>query len=95
MIIIDTFRHRTVVERRDDSQPDSPVRAWKGGAGMNANEEFMRVGDVREYLKISRSLAYSLCDGSKIPVYRIGRVILTTKAEVDQYVMDSTSKEIM
>lgn len=62
---------------------------------MSADAEYMRVEDVRKYLNVSRTLAYNLCNGTKIPVYRIGRVILTTRAEVDQYVMNSMSKEIM
>lgn len=52
---------------------------------MSAGEVFLRVRDIQSYLSISRSSAYSLCDGRHFPVRRVGRVLLVKKVDLDAY----------
>lgn len=52
---------------------------------LNANEEYMRVRDVQEYLGISRGKAYNLCSGEYFKVIRIGRLKLIRKSDLEGY----------
>lgn len=52
---------------------------------MFAGEIYLRVRDVQSYLSISRSAAYSLCNGRNFPVRRIGRTLLVKRADLDAY----------
>lgn len=52
---------------------------------MYAGGDYLRVKDVQAYLSISRSSAYYICDGTRFPVRRIGKLVLIKKAELDEY----------
>jgi hypothetical protein len=67
------------------SMSHPPLERGEEVSELNASEEYMRVGDVREYLKISRSMAYNLCDGRKFAVCQLGRVKLVRKSDLESY----------
>jgi len=66
--------------------------AWKGGAKLvNAQgNNLMRVGDVQKSLKVSRSMAYNLCNGKNFPVVKLGRVTLVFESDLLDYLSKNT-----
>ena len=60
---------------------------------MYAEDLYLRVEEVRKYLRIGRSSAYKLCNGRAFPVVRLGRLVLVKQSNLDAY-LESQQLEI-
>lgn len=54
--------------------------------GKAVSPEFFNIKEVSPYLGIKKSTIYSLVEQKKIPHYRVGRLILFKKSQLDEWI---------
>ncbi len=52
---------------------------------MDAQQEYLKVPEVAELLKIARSRAYELVASGEIPAVKIGRSVRVSRKELDRW----------
>ena len=72
----------TCAHRSRPGQGESP--ASKAPETSAQDDSLLDVGQVADYLRISRSMVYKLIEGRQIPAIRIGRLLRVRKAELDE-----------
>lgn len=58
---------------------------------MKESHEFLKVPEVAQTLRISRSRAYELVADGEVPSVRIGRSLRVRRKELDRWLEDKSS----
>jgi excisionase family DNA binding protein len=62
---------------------------------MDESHEYLKVPEVAEVLRISRSRAYELVSGGEIPAVKIGRSVRVSRKELDRWLEEQSYLDAM